>query len=155
MAEVVEWHRTWATPSLIISSSFATQLSSFLVNLQGLSLLSCAACPLHIFRRLETCYLCTACVHAHACTHTHAEWLRPLEICCPRPVVLSNENGLNLPVFRAGFLTLYTKPTHPLRSCKHCWPYKEGRGGRSMNHVYKTNESRGHGVLAGSYSGSD
>lgn len=49
-AEAAEWHRAGASPSLMISSSFAMQLS-FLVN-RGLSLLSCAAHPL-CFTQIE------------------------------------------------------------------------------------------------------
>ena len=104
-----------------------------------------------------------------ACTQTRR--MTELEIRCLRPVVFSDGNGWNLLVVRAGFLvcvcvqslscvrlfalTLYTNPCILLSSCKHCWPHKEGKGGTFMNHMYKTNESSGHGVLAGSYSSSD
>ena len=73
MVEAAEWHGTWAILSLISSSSSATQLSSFLVDLQGLSLLSCAAHLFHCTQIRDVLFMqsvCTwACVHAHE----HAE----------------------------------------------------------------------------------
>ena len=57
-------------------------------------------------------------------------------------------------MFRAGFLTLYAKPTRIF------WVLAStassiGRGGRSTDHMYKLNGSSNHGVLAGSSSSGD
>ena len=73
MVEAAEWHWTWAILSLIISSSPATQLSSFLVNLQGLSLLSCAAHPFHFTQIGNVLFMHSVCIWACVHAHKHAE----------------------------------------------------------------------------------
>ena len=57
-------------PSLIISSSFATQLSSSLVNLQRLGLLSCAAHPLHFTQMGNVLFMHSLCTRACVYTYT-------------------------------------------------------------------------------------